>query len=60
MLVLSRKLHETIVIDGGIEITPVEITKYKVRLSIKAPKNVRVLREELLDRTDEDWEGDNA
>lgn len=47
MLVLSRKVNETIVISDDIEITVTEIRNGKVRLGIKAPRNVRVLRAEL-------------
>jgi carbon storage regulator len=48
MLVLSRKLNEKIVIDGGITITVVRIDKNQVRLGIQAPGDVSVYREELL------------
>jgi carbon storage regulator len=48
MLVLSRKLNETIVIDGGIEITIVRIDRKQIRLAIKAPDEVRILRGELV------------
>lgn len=48
MLVLSRKLNETIVIDGNIRITVVGLRGNHVRLGIEAPARVPVLREELL------------
>jgi carbon storage regulator len=48
MLVLSRKFHESIVIDGGIKITVVEIRGNQIRLGIEAPREVGVMREELL------------
>jgi carbon storage regulator len=47
MLVLSRKLNETIVIDGGIEITIIKVRGDNVRLGIKAPKDVVVDRKEV-------------
>jgi carbon storage regulator len=47
MLVLSRKLNEKIVIDGGIVVTVVKIDRNQVRLGIEAPKDVRVFREEI-------------
>ena len=37
MLVLSRKLNERIVIDGGIVVTVVKIDRNQVRLGIEAP-----------------------
>jgi carbon storage regulator len=48
MLVLSRKLNEKIVIDGGIVITVVKVEGGQVRLGIEAPSDVKVYREELL------------
>jgi carbon storage regulator len=47
MLVLSRKLNERIVIDGGIRITIVGVRGNQVRLGIEAPDRVKVFREEL-------------
>ena len=48
MLVLSRKLNEKIVIDGGIIVTVVKIDRNQVRLGIEAPGHVPVYREEIL------------
>jgi len=47
MLVLSRKLNEKIVIDGGIVITIVKIDRNQVRIGIEAPGHVGVFREEI-------------
>ena len=47
MLVLSRKKNESIVIDGNIEIEVLKIKGNTVRLGIKAPANIKVLRGEL-------------
>jgi carbon storage regulator len=47
MLVLSRKLNEKIVIDGGIVVTVVKIDRNQVRLGIEAPSSVGVFREEI-------------
>ncbi len=47
MLVLSRKKNESIVIDGRISITVVEIRGDKVRLGIEAPREVPVHRSEV-------------
>ncbi len=49
MLVLSRKLNETIVIGGNIRITMTAIRTSQVRLAIEAPPDVPILRQELLD-----------
>ena len=47
MLLLTRKLTESIVIDGDIKVTVVEIRGNRVRLGIEAPKDVVVRRSEL-------------
>ena len=47
MLVLSRKKNETIVIDGNIEIEVLQVKGNSIRLGIKAPREVKVLRGEL-------------
>jgi carbon storage regulator len=50
MLVLSRKTDETIVIDGRIEVTVVQIEGGRVRLGITAPREVSIRRSELAPR----------
>jgi carbon storage regulator len=47
MLVLSRKKDESIIIDGSIVITVVEIRGDKVRLGIQAPREVPIHRQEI-------------
>jgi carbon storage regulator len=47
MLVLSRRQGEVILIGNEIEVHVVAIDKRRVRLAIKAPSSVHVLRSEL-------------
>jgi carbon storage regulator len=47
MLVLTRKVGETLVIGDGIRITVAAIPGGRVRLAIDAPPEVRVDREEI-------------
>jgi len=47
MLVLARKQNETIVIQNEIEIQVLKVQGKTVRLGIKAPKDVRIVRGEL-------------
>ena len=48
MLVLSRKVNEKVVIDGGIVVTVVKIEGGQVRLGIEAPEHIKVFRQEIL------------
>ncbi len=53
MLVLTRKLHQSIVIGDGIEIVVLEVRGEQVRIGIKAPKDVAVHRKEVFDQIQE-------
>ena len=50
MLVLSRRLGETLIIGDDIKITVLGISGNQVRLGIAAPKDVSVHREEVYQR----------
>jgi carbon storage regulator len=47
MLVLTRKVHQSIVIGDGIEVVVLEVRGEQVRLGIRAPKDVAVHRKEV-------------
>ncbi len=47
MLILSRKLNESIIIDGKIIVKVLRIDKDTVKLGIQAPPEVPVHREEI-------------
>ena len=47
MLVLTRKVGSSIVIDGKIKIQVVQVKGRQVRLGIEAPKETKVHREEI-------------
>lgn len=49
MLVLSRKVGEAIVIEGGIRIVVVSADRRGVRIGIEAPASASILREELVE-----------
>lgn len=47
MLVLSRKINEKILLGEDIEIVVVAVAGDNVRLGIKAPRDVKILRSEV-------------
>ncbi|TCO76466.1 carbon storage regulator CsrA [Marinisporobacter balticus] len=47
MLILTRKKEESIIIDGKVEIQVLQIADGKVKLGIKAPKDIEILRKEV-------------
>lgn len=47
MLVLTRKKEQSIVIDGNIEVTLLDIQGDCVKLGIQAPKSVSIHRKEI-------------
>ena len=49
MLILSRKKDESILIGQDIEVTVIAVQGDQVKLGIKAPKKVDVLRKELFE-----------
>lgn len=49
MLVLSRKKKETIVINGNIRVTVAEVRGDKVRLAFDVPREIPIVREELIE-----------
>ena len=53
MLVLTRRVGEEIVIDGGIRITVTGVQGERVRIGVTAPDSVRVDRREVSQRRNE-------
>ena len=49
MLVITRKLDQSIIIDGHIEVIIAGITKDGVRLGINAPREIQVHRREVFE-----------
>lgn len=47
MLVLSRKIEESIIINDNIRVTIIDIRGNQVRIGIEAPLNIPVHREEV-------------
>lgn len=47
MLILQRKVGESLLIGGEIEVTVLSVEAGRVRLAIEAPRSVPILRSEL-------------
>ncbi len=54
MLILTRKLGETIKIGDEISVKIIELGRHFVKIGIEAPRNVKVHREEIYDRIREE------
>lgn len=50
MLILTRRVGETIIIGDDVKVTVLAVNGNQVRLGIKAPKTVPVHREEIADK----------
>ena len=57
MLVLDRKVHEGFWIDNRIFVKVLSISRHRIKLGIEAPRDVTVVREELLSRPDGEQSG---
>ena len=51
MLVLKRKAGESIIVADNIEIKIIEVEEGRIKIGIDAPKEVSILRKEVLDET---------
>ncbi len=54
MLILTRKAGEVLLIGSDITVTVLEVRGKQVRLGIRAPQEVPVLREEIYRRLEEE------
>ena len=54
MLILTRRVGESLMIGDDVTITVLGVKGSQVRIGVKAPKEVAVHREEILDRIAED------
>jgi len=50
MLILTRRKEESVIINGNIKVTVLGMFRGQVRLGFEAPKEVVIMREELLEK----------
>lgn len=60
MLILTRRVNETLMIGDDIALTVLEIRGNQVRLGVKAPKNISVHREEIYQKINPDKDANEA
>lgn len=56
MLILTRKPGESIILGDNIEIKVLEVSDSRVKLGIEAPRDVKVLRKEVISTIEENKE----
>ena len=47
MLILTRKLGESIIIDDNVQISVIEINKNNIKIGVNAPRDLHIYREEV-------------
>ena len=60
MLILTRRIGETLIIGDDVNITVLGVKGNQVRLGINAPKDVSVHREEIYLRIQQEKQGTDA
>jgi len=58
MLILTRRVGETVMIGNDVTVTILGVKGNQVRVGINAPKNVAVHREEIYERIKREQQGD--
>lgn len=56
MLVLQRKKNQSLIINGNITVSILEIGSDWIKLAIEAPKDVKILRAELMEAAEANQE----
>jgi carbon storage regulator len=58
MLILTRRVGETVMIGNDVTVTVLGVKGNQVRVGINAPKNVAVHREEIYERIKREQQGE--
>ena len=60
MLILTRRVGETVVIGDDVDVTVLGVKGNQVRLGVKAPKEISVHREEIYQRIRRERNGNES
>ena len=60
MLILTRRVGETVMIGDDVTVTVLGVKGNQVRIGVNAPKDVAVHREEIYERIRQESEGDTS
>lgn len=60
MLILTRRVGETVMIGNDVTVTVLGVKGNQVRVGINAPKNVAVHREEIFERIKREQQGESG
>jgi carbon storage regulator len=58
MLILTRRVGETVMIGNDVTVTVLGVKGNQVRIGVNAPKDIAVHREEIYDRIKREEEGE--
>lgn len=58
MLILTRRVGETLMVGDDVTVTVLGVKGNQVRIGVNAPKNVAVHREEIYDRIQKEQSGE--
>lgn len=60
MLILTRRVGETLIINDNIKLTVLGVRGHQVRIGVDAPKDVSVHRQEIFDKIQNETNGGEA